>query len=107
MIRVDETLVREDEPTVNCPVEVEKVRRALELAVEAPLKNITWPATPFPLPMQPVQLVTVRASMVELGLRNSVVEATPNQLIENLVAEAVCRWRKSTPVVEALVTIDK
>ena len=86
---VEETLVREDDPTVNCPVEVEKVIRLEEEAEPPTIPNKTWVSTPLENPPQPVQEVTVKVPMVELGLLSSVVEATPNQFTENLVAEAV------------------
>ena len=112
---VEETVVKEEEAVlVKRPLEVAKERLALEVTLVVVLKKARPVSVKVPVRVPAAVEVeylfppaSKSAKMVPLGVRNSEVEATPNQLIENLVALAVCKCRKSTPVVEALVTMER
>mgnify|MGYP001613096929 CR=1 FL=1 len=71
--------LKDDEAfTVKSPVELVNVKRLLDVALPPNWPNKTCVSTPVVTPPpQPVQVVTVKAPIVELGLRNSVDDTTP------------------------------
>ena len=84
---VEDTFAREDEPTVNTPVDDEKVNVADDVAPPPSMPKRTCVSMPLVKLPQPVQLVTVNVPIVELGVRNSDDDATPVT-----VREAICKF---------------
>ena len=94
MIFVEDTFARDELPTVKTPVDDEKVNEMEDVAPPPNIPYSTCVSTPFENPPHPIHEDTVSVPIVEDGLLNSELDATPmDEIVKKLcpVEEMIVR----------------